>query len=93
MERELLEYENIEEFLVDIRKKFGGGDKQLVKVAELRRLEQGGKIIEKFVQKFRRAARESRYERRLLVEEFKRGINAIIYQRLIESEWQPGSIE
>jgi len=93
LERELLEYENIEEFLVDIRKKFGGGDKQLVKVAELRRLEQGGKIIEKFVQKFRRAARESRYERRLLVEEFKRGINAIIYQRLIESEWQPGSIE
>jgi len=86
LEGELLEYENIEEYLVDIRKEFGGGDKQSVKVAELRRLEQGGKTIEKFVQKFRRAARESRYERRLLVEEFKRGINATIYQRLMKSE-------
>jgi len=27
------------------------------------------------------------------VEEFKRGINAIIHQRLMESEQQPGSIE
>jgi len=86
LEGELLEYENIEEYLVDIRKEFGGGDKQSVKVAELRRLEQGGKTIEKFVQKFRRAARESKYERRLLVEEFKRGINATIYQRLMKSE-------
>jgi len=36
---ELLEYENVGEFLVDIRKEFGGGDEELVKVAELRRLE------------------------------------------------------
>jgi len=27
------------EFLVDIRKEFGGGDKKMVKVAELKRLE------------------------------------------------------
>jgi len=52
----------------------------------LRRLEQEGKTIEEFVQKFRRVARESRYKRRSLVEEFKRGINATIYQRLMESE-------
>jgi len=32
-------------------------------------------------------ARRSRYERRPLVEEFKKGINTIIYQRLMESEW------
>ena len=29
---------------------------------------------------------------RLLVEEFKRGINATIHQKLMESEWQPGLI-
>ena len=29
---------------------------------------------------------------RLLVEEFKKGINATIHQKLMESEWQPGSI-
>ena len=41
MEEELLEYEMMGEFLVDIRKKFGKRDEELVKVAELKRLEQG----------------------------------------------------
>jgi len=39
LEKGLLKYENIGEFLADIRKEFGGGDKESVKVAELRRLE------------------------------------------------------
>jgi len=89
----LLEYENIVEFLADIRKEFGREDEESVKVAKLRRLEQRGKTIEEFMQEFRRVARESRYKGRLLVEEFKREINATICQRLIESEQQPGSIE
>jgi len=75
----LLEYENIEEFLVDIRKEFGERSMQSMKVAELRRLKEGQKTIKEFVQKFRRAARESRYKRRSLVEKFKRGINTIIH--------------
>ena len=33
----MLEYEIVEEFLADIRKEFGGGDKKSVKVAELKR--------------------------------------------------------
>ena len=41
-----LEFENIREFLAEIKKKFGGGEEELVKVAELRKLEQGGKMIE-----------------------------------------------
>jgi len=49
--------------------------------------------MEKFVQKFQGAVRRSRYERRLLVEEFKREINATICWRLMELEQQPGSIE
>ena len=93
LEAGLLEYEIAGKFLIDIRKEFGGGDEELVKVAELKRLEQEGRIIEEFVQEFRRAARGSGYERRLLVKEFKRGINAMIHQRLIESEQQPSSIE
>jgi len=40
LERGLLEYKNIKEFLVDIRKEFGEGDEKLVKVAELRRKEE-----------------------------------------------------
>ena len=39
LEGELLEYEIVGEFLVDIRKEFGGGDEETVKVAELKRLE------------------------------------------------------
>ena len=77
LEGRLLEYEIVGEFLVDIRKEFGGGDKESVKVAELKRLEQEGKMMEEFVQEFRRAARKSGYEGRPLVEEFKRGINTI----------------
>ena len=74
------------EFLAEIRKEFRREDEKLVKVAELKRLEQRGKMMEEFVQKFRKAARESGYEERLLVEEFKRRINATICQRLMESE-------
>ena len=38
LEEELLEYETAGEFLANIRKEFGGGDKKSVKVAELKRL-------------------------------------------------------
>ena len=86
LEGGLLKYETTGEFLADIRKGFGEGEK-LIKVAELKRLEQGGKMIEEFVQEFKRTVRESRYERKLLVEEFKTGINSTICQRLMKSEW------
>ena len=39
LEGELLEYEIVEEFLMDIKKKFGRGDEEMVKVAELKWLE------------------------------------------------------
>ena len=42
--------------------------------------------MEKFVQKFKRAVRRSRYKERLLVEEFKRGINSMIRRKLMEIE-------
>ena len=79
LEGGILEYETVEEFLADIRKEFRGGDEESVKVVELKRLEQEGKMIEKFVQEFRKAARGGKYKKRLLVEEFKRRINAMIF--------------
>jgi len=82
----LLEYETAGEFLAEIKREFRGEDEEIIKVAELKRLEQRGKTIKKFVQEFRRAARESRYERRPLVKEFKKDMNRTICQRLIESE-------
>jgi len=79
LEEELLEYEIVGEFLADIRKEFGGRDEESVKVAELKRLEQRSRTMEKFVQEFKRVVRGSRYKKRLLVEEFKRRINTMIY--------------
>ena len=49
--------------------------------------------MEEFVQEFKRAARESEYEGRPLVEEFKRGMNGGIRRKLMEAENQSGSIE
>jgi len=83
----------VEEFLSNLKKEFGRGEKESVKTAELRKLEQGGRTIEEFVQEFKRAARGSGYEEQPLVEKFKREINGVIRKRLMESENQPGSIE
>jgi len=66
-----VEYELAEEFLTSLRKEFGKGEEESVKVAELRKLEQGGKTMEEFVQEFKRAVHRSGYEGRPLVEEFK----------------------
>ena len=49
-----------EEFLIGLKKEFGGGEEESVKAAELRKLEQGGRIMEEFIQEFKRAARGSR---------------------------------
>ena len=88
-----LEFELVGEFLAEIKKDFGTGEKESVKVAELRKLEQGGRMMEEFVQEFKRIAKESGYKGRLLVEEFKRGINGIIRKKLIEAQNQPSSIK
>ena len=39
LEAEELEFEIVEEFLVEIKKEFGEGEEELVKAAELRRME------------------------------------------------------
>ena len=59
-----IEYETAEEFFTNLRKEFGGGEEELVKVAELRRMEQRGKTMEEYIQEFKRTVRGSGYERR-----------------------------
>jgi len=93
MEAGEVEYESAEEFLTCLKKEFGGGEEELVKAAELRRMEQGGKTMEEYVQEFKRTVRGSGYEGRLLVEEFKRGMNGGIRRKLMEAENPPASIE
>ena len=88
-----LKFKTVGEFLTEIKKEFRRGEEELVKAAKLRKLEQERKMIEEFVQEFKRAARGSGYERRPLVEEFKREMNGMIRRRLIEAENQPDSIK
>ena len=88
-----IEFESVGEFLAEIKKEFGGGDEESVKVAELKKIEQGGRTMEEFVQDFKRTARGSGYEGRPLIEEFKRAMNGNIRRKLMKAENQPGSIE
>ena len=93
MESGEVEYESAEEFLTSLKKEFGGGEEESIKAAELRKLEQGGRTMEEFVQEFKRATRGSGYERRPLVEEFKQGMNRGIRRKLMEVENLLTSIE
>ena len=93
LETEELEFETVEEFLAEIKKEFGGGEKESVKAAELRKMEQGGKTMKEFVQEFKKVARGSRYEGRSLIEEFKRRMNGVIRRKLMEAKNQPGLIK
>jgi len=79
--------------LLELRKEFGEGNEKSVRVDELKRIEQEGRIIEEFVQEFRKIAKESGYERRVLVKEFKKGMNGVIRRKLMEIKRPPISIE
>lgn len=78
---------------MEIKKKFSREDKKLVKIAELKRMEQGDQSMEESIQNFKRVVRGSGYEGQPLIEKFKREINRAIRRKLIEAENQPGSIE
>ena len=93
LESEEIEYETAEEFFTSLRREFGKGEEESVKAVELKRVEQGGKTMEEYVQEFKRIARGSGYEGRPLVEEFKRGMNGEIRRKLMEAENPPASIE
>ena len=93
MEVEEVEYESAEEFLTTLRKEFSGGEEELVKAAELRKMKQGGKSMEEYVQEFERVVRGSGYEGRPLIKKFKRGINSGIRRKLMEVENPLASIE
>ncbi len=54
-----IEYETMEEFLTSLKKELSGGEEESVKVEQLRKMKQGGRTIEEFIQEFKRAVRES----------------------------------
>ena len=66
------------EFLANLKQKFRNGNNELVKITKLKKVEQELKIIEEFVQVFRRVIRGNSFEGRLLIKKFKRGMNRVI---------------
>jgi len=86
------EVETMEELFEKIREEFGEFDKKSRKADELRLLVQGSRTCDKYVQEFRRATRGSGYERRALIDEFKRGLNRAIKRKLAEAESPPSTI-
>ena len=87
-----IKFETAEEFLAEIRREFGGRDEKLVKIVKLKKIEQGGKTMEEFMQDFKRTVRGSSYEEHLLIEEFKWGMNGSIRRKLIEAKNQLATI-
>jgi len=80
---------NSREIFNRVKKGVWRGDDESAKVVELKRVEQGSGTMEEFVQKFRRIARSSMYEGRVLVEEVKQEMSRVIKRKLMEAERPP----
>lgn len=68
LESKILSYITVREFLSDLKEEFGRGNNKMIKVAELKKVKQRSRTIDKFVQEFMQAVRESKYKRRLLIQ-------------------------
>jgi len=93
LESESLSYATVGEFLSDLKEEFDGGDDEIIKMAELKKMEQESKTIEEFIQELRRMTRRSRYKRQPLIEEFKGEMNGVIRRKFIEIERPSRSID
>jgi len=87
-----LEVESVEQLFTKIRNDFGKTLEKKRKIEQLRTIEQGGRTCDKYMQEFKKVTRESGYERRPLIEEFKRGLNGTIRRKLAEAEELPTTI-
>jgi len=87
------EIEAMKELFKKIRDKFRETTEEKKKVEQLRTIEQGGRFYDKYVQEFKKVTRESGYEGRPLIEEFKRKLNRTIRRKLVETESLPTTIE
>ena len=90
--KEESEVESAEQLFTKIRNNFGETLEEERKIEQLRTIEQGGRLCDKYVQEFKKVTRRSGYERRPLIEEFKRGLNRAIRRKLAEAEELPTTI-
>jgi len=86
------EMELVEQLFTKIRNNFGETLEEKRKIEQLRTIEQGGRTCNEYVQEFKKVARESGYEGRPFIEEFKQGLNGAIRRKLAEAEELPTTI-
>ena len=87
------EVKTAEQLFTKIRNDFGEISEKERKIEQLRKIEQGGRTCDEYVQEFKKVDRRSGYERRSLIKEFKRGLNRSIRRKLVEAEEPPTTIE
>ena len=87
-----LEVESVEQLFTKIRNDFGEISEEERKIEQLRTIEQEGRTCDEYVQEFKKVARESGYEGRPLIKEFKRGLNRAIRRKLAKAEEPPTTI-
>ena len=87
-----LEVETVEQLFTKIRNDFGETSEKERKIEQLRTIKQGGRTCDEYVQEFKKIARGSGYERRPLIEEFKRELNGAIQRKLAKAEEPPTTI-
>ena len=87
------EVESVEQLFTKMRNNFGETSEEKRKIEQLRTIEQRGKTYDEYMQEFKKVTRGSSYERRPLIEEFKRGLNGSIRRKLAEAEELPTTIE
>ena len=80
------EVELVEQLFTKIRNDFGEISEEKRKIEQLRIIEQEERTYNKYVQEFKKVTRGTGYERRPLIEEFKRGLNGGIRKKLAEAE-------
>ena len=81
-----LEVESVEQLFTKIKNDFGEISEEKRKIEQLRIIEQEKRTYDKYVQEFKKVTRGTGYERRPLIEEFKRGLNRGIRKKLAEAE-------
>jgi len=90
--KEESEVESVEQLFTKIRNDFGETSEEERKIEQLQTIEQGSRTCDEYVQEFKKVTRESSYERRPLIEEFKRGLSRVIRRKLAEAEEPPTTI-
>ena len=90
--KEESEVDSAEQLFAKIRNDFGETSEEERKIEQLRTIEQGGRICNKYVQEFKKTARGSSYEGRPLIKEFKQGLNGAIRRKLAKAEEPPTTI-